>query len=115
MNNILNEILLAEKKLKEARELFKGCCWLQSIGTAPNYFIQFNDHKNCIELVIKGSYSALQTTLQILERKGITLNHESNIEHNEERHFVYGTLTDPINIRFSCKVDEIPEELKENK
>ncbi|MCP4354466.1 MAG: hypothetical protein GY793_02300, partial [Proteobacteria bacterium] len=54
MNNILNEILLAEKKLKEASELFKGCCWLQSIGTAPNYFIQFNDHKNCIELVIKG-------------------------------------------------------------
>ncbi len=113
MNNILNEILLAEKKLKEARELFKRSSFLQSIETEEDYFIHFNDHKNCMEIVVKYSYLTLMTTLQLLENEGITLKHESIIEHNEERHLVYGTLTDPINIRFSCKVDEIPEELKE--
>ncbi len=112
---ILSEIMEVEYKILKAKDCLKKSRYLNEIENTDDLFLYYNQFENSLEVVVKNSYQRLVGAIKMLRDEKICLELSTVWESEGEHHFRYGKPAGIVKILFSCKTEEIPEQLKRYK
>ena len=108
---IIEKMLEANNRLKKAMSMLKKSRYLSELETTKELFLYFNEHYSCLEVVVRDNYEKMVESLRMLRGDNIYLEFDTSWDCGDEYYFRYGKRTSAVQLVYSCKSDDVPEQM----